>query len=137
MNRLLVAALPVLLAAPALAQDQDARGGFRAANQTRTEAEQRAAAAFSMLDTNRDGVVSKDELDAAAKMTAANPRMAERITRMFAESDANHDGKLTAAEATARADQAFDAADADHDGVLTPEERQAARQKAAGQAPPQ
>jgi Ca2+-binding EF-hand superfamily protein len=90
-----------------------------------------------MLDANRDGVVTKDELDAAAKMTEANPRMAERVVRMFNESDANHDGKLTAAEATARADQAFDAADTDHDGILTPEERQAARQKMMSQAPQQ
>ena len=137
MNRLLAAALPLLLAAPAFAQDQDSRGGFRNANQTKTEAEQRAAAAFSMLDANHDGVVTKDELDAAAKMTEANPRMTERVVRMFTEADANHDGKLTAAESTARADQAFDAADTDHDGVLTPEERQAARQKAMSQAPQQ
>jgi len=135
MNRLLFIALPVLLAGPVFAQDQDGRGGFRAANQTKTEVEQRAAAAFSMLDANHDGVVTREELDAATKMTDTNPRMVERITRMFTDSDANHDGKLTAAEATARADETFDAADTDHDGVLTPEERQAAREKMRSQTP--
>jgi len=138
MTRLFAFALPLLIVTPALAQDQGGRGrGNWGASQTKADAEQRAAMAFGMLDANHDGVVTQDEVDAAAKASADNPRMANRLTRMFAESDANHDGKLTADEAKARADQAFDEADANHDGVVSPEERQAARQRMISQTPPQ
>jgi hypothetical protein len=45
---------------------------------------------------------------------------------MVARMDSNHDGRVSLAEAEARALEAFDRADANHDGVVTPEERQAA-----------
>jgi len=133
MNRLLIAALPLLIATPAVAQ---APGNMPAA-QTRAEAEERAQMIFDQLDTNHDGAITQDEVAAFTKMTGDNPRIVGRVTKLFADADTNHDGKLTAAEAKAHADAAFDAADTDHDGVLSPEERQAARAKSAAQNPQQ
>lgn len=133
MNRLLIAALPLLIATPAFAQGQ----GNMPASQTREEAEQRAQMVFDQLDANHDGAITQDEIATFTKMMGDNPRIVGRVTRMFTEADANHDGKLTAAEAKARADAAFDAADSNHDGVLSPEERQAARAKSAAESPQQ
>ena len=137
MNRLLVAALPLLIVTPAFAQD----GGYGhggTASQTKAEAEQqRAGMIFGQLDANHDGFITQDEIDIFTKLMGDNPRMVGRVTKMFTDSDVNHDGKLSADEAKAHADAAFDAADANHDGVLTPEERQAAHAASQGQTPPQ
>jgi hypothetical protein len=140
MNRLLVAALPLLIVTPAYAQDAPAGGPSRGnggAAQSKEQAEQRAQMAVEQLDANHDGSVTQDEIDSFTKLMGDNPRMVGRVTKMFTESDANHDGKVSAAEAKAHADAAFDAADADHDGILTPEERQAARERNGGGQPPQ
>jgi hypothetical protein len=137
MTRLLVAALPLLIVTPALAQETEAPRGNGMAAQSKEEAEQRAQTIFEQLDANHDGVVTQDEVDAFTKLMGGNPRMIARVTRLFAEADANHDGKITAAEAKIRADAAFDAADTNHDGILSPEERQASRQRSsAAQTPP-
>ncbi|MEA3034902.1 MAG: hypothetical protein QOH04_661, partial [Sphingomonadales bacterium] len=110
----------------------------------------RRAEMFARLDANHDGVVTRDEFLRAAPPSrprgegfaprplegrgeGPGPRFGGRgghggfggrgIERM----DANRDGRVSLAEAEARALQAFDRADANHDGVVTPEERQAAR----------
>jgi Ca2+-binding EF-hand superfamily protein len=134
MNRLLIAALPLLIVAPAFAQDAPRS---MPASQTKEEAEQRAQMVFDQLDANHDGAITQDEIAAFTKMMGDNPRIVGRVTSMFTEADANHDGKLTAAEAKARADAAFDAADTNHDGVLSPEERLAAKTRSAAQNPQQ
>ena len=138
MNRLLIAALPLLIVTPAFAQDNSGapRGGG-GQSQTKADAEQREQMIFDQLDTNHDGFISQDEVNAFTKLMGDNPRMTGRVTKMFTESDANHDGKVSIAEAKAHADAAFDAADANHDGILTPDERQAARAAAGGGQPPQ
>ena len=138
MTRLLVAALPLLIVTPALAQEAETPRASGMAAQTKEEAEQRAQMVFEQLDANHDGVVTQDEVDAFTKLMGSNPRMAARVTKLFADADANHDGKVSAAEAKARADAAFDTADANHDGILSPEERQASRQRSsAAQTAPQ
>ena len=48
--------------------------------------------------------------------------------RIFEKADANHDGRVTQAEAQAEAFAHFDMMDANHDGRVTPAERKAARQ---------
>lgn len=48
--------------------------------------------------------------------------------RLFEEMDANHDGVVTRAEATALLEKRFAELDANHDGKISPEERQAKRQ---------
>ena len=133
MNRLLIAALPLLIVTPAFAQAP----GNMPASQTKAEAEERAQMVFDQLDANHDGAITQDEVTAFTKMMGDNPRIVGRVTSMFTEADTNHDGKLTAAEAKARADVAFDAADTNHDGVLSPEERQAAKARSAAQSPQQ
>ncbi|WP_420139404.1 EF-hand domain-containing protein [Sphingomonas sp.] len=139
MHRLLVAALPLLIATPALAQEistGQAAPTWQNA-QTKADALQRAALIFGQLDRNQDGFITQDELAAFTKTMGDNPRMVGRVTRMFASADANHDGKVSAAEAQAQAAAAFDTVDANHDGILTPEERQAARAAASGTQPAQ
>jgi hypothetical protein len=48
--------------------------------------------------------------------------------RLFDMADANHDGRVSLAEAQAAALAHFDKADANHDGKITPDERQQMRQ---------
>jgi len=48
--------------------------------------------------------------------------------RMFEMADANHDGRVSLAEAQSAALAHFDRADLNHDGRITPDERQQARQ---------
>lgn len=131
MNRLLIAALPLLIVTPAFAQDGGGQPHGNLAPQTKAQAEQREQMIFDQLDTNHDGYITQDEINAFIKLMGDNPRITGRVTKMFADSDANHDGKVSAAEAKVQVDAAFDAADTNHDGVLTAEERQAARQKSA------
>lgn len=132
MNRLLTAALPLLIVTPAFAQDTGGQPhGSWNSSQTKEEAEQRAQMVFEQLDANHDGFITQDEIATFTKMMGDNPRIVGRVTKMFGDADANHDGKVSAAEAKARADAAFDAADTDHDGTLSPEERMAAKAKSA------
>jgi hypothetical protein len=48
--------------------------------------------------------------------------------RLFDMADANHDGRVSLAEAQAAALAHFDKADLNHDGKLTPDERRQAHQ---------
>jgi Ca2+-binding EF-hand superfamily protein len=112
---------------------------------------ERRAELFAKLDTDKNGQLSK------AEFTAARPdrpeggegghnghwrdhhRMGMSMGRggmgggWFARLDANKDGKVTLAEAEAKALQMFDKADANHDGTVTPEERKAAWQAMRGE----
>jgi hypothetical protein len=110
------------------------------------------AEVFARLDSNHDGVVTRDEFMKAGPGSARverrvfvmrdgdgpgreGPGMGPRggmrgggmRGHMIERMDSNHDGRVSLAEAEARALQAFDRADANHDGIVTPEERQAAR----------
>jgi len=109
----------LLAAAPALAQ----RGPQGPVKLDEYLAKQKER--FADMDTNHDGVVTKEELTAfiAARMGEAPP--ADRVDAMFRLIDTNGDGKATATEAEAAETARFAAMDTDHDGVLTPEERRA------------
>lgn len=67
---------------------------------TRAEVQSHVAAAFAKLDTNHDGFIGEDELDARKDR---RQQRAERFdpSKMFDRMDANHDGKITTAEAEA------------------------------------
>lgn len=101
--------------------------------------------AFDRLDTDRNGVLSRDEFARGAEL-----RQERRVVRlhsgggsgfhgmagmhrmggqMFEMADANRDGRLTLAETTAAALRRFDMADVNRDGRLTPDERMQIRQK--------
>lgn len=132
MKKFLVAAAfgATILAAPAFAQDA---------------APQRGAGMLERLDTNHDGVITKDEF---------NADIAERFTKL----DTNKDGKLseeeraaggrgmggrgmtgdvTLADMQAMAGKRFDRLDANHDGKIDQAERDAMMARMGNrQAPP-
>jgi hypothetical protein len=55
-----------------------------------------------------------------------------RGDKWFDRADANHDGKLTLAEASAGPLAMFDRADTNHDGTISPDEHKAAMEKMRG-----
>ena len=82
---------------------------------------------FQRFDTNQDGVVTKDEAQAAASA---------QIDKVFAELDTNHDGQITQDEVTAarearraemeaKFEARFKQADTNGDSMLSKEEVQA------------
>ena len=81
-------ALGLLMAATAACSQQPPEGGPPPEGAHRGPP--KAEDVIARLDTDKDGAISKDE-------AAANPRLAEHFDTI----DADHDGKLTAAELTA------------------------------------
>lgn len=145
-----------LLAAPALAQEDEDNGNQRSAEQradaavrtadaqraarpqTLAEAMAQAAAIHHSLDADHDGFVTRAEIDAWARKTSGAtgdlpPPAAAMVTRMFARADTDGDGRISDAEDQAGAEASFRLADANHDGTVTAEERQAASLRAAQQ----
>ena len=107
-------------------------GGFMQRDQTRAEAQQRADMMFQMMDTNKDGAVTKAEADQALAQFQSmrggdnGGRGGGRMQRMIDEAFAGAPSltlQLFEAQALAR----FDAADLNHDGVVTAAERQQSR----------
>lgn len=112
-------------------------------------------AMFDKLDTNHDGVISREEFmngraqmrekrvivmrspDGAAPMPPMPPMREMRMHamapgmgfagRLFDMADANHDGRVSLQEAETAALAHFDKADLNHDGRITPDERQKVR----------
>jgi Ca2+-binding EF-hand superfamily protein len=101
---------------------------------------------FTALDANGDGSISRDEFMApradggeragrrehrADRREHRMERRGHRMTRFgargFERMDADKDGRVSLAEATAARLERFDRVDADKDGTITPEERRAAR----------
>jgi Ca2+-binding EF-hand superfamily protein len=124
---------------------------------TRAEAEARVAAArgehearrgerrgrmFDRLDADRNGSISRAEFDDAAAARGEHRGEGRRAMHrgrvvraglgfgpgMFERLDADHDNRISLAEASARALAMFDKADADRNGTVTVEERRAAWQ---------
>lgn len=83
---------------------------------SRTEAAAlpRIAERFDAIDANRDGQVSFEELRGA--------RHKARGERFLARLDADKDGKVSKAEALAKATERFDRVDANKDGFITADE---------------
>jgi Ca2+-binding EF-hand superfamily protein len=123
------------------------------------------SAMFDKLDANHDGSISRQEFMAAqsqiherrvvvmresggpegagapggpdTRMRAHGMSMGMGFGgRMFDMADANHDGRVSLAEAQTAALAHFDKADLNHDGKLTPEERQQAHELRRGQRRP-
>lgn len=109
-------------------------------------------AAFDRLDTNKDGMISRQEFEAGPAMAGrrvfkvreggagAKGGMGRMMGgfhgRMFDMADANKDSRISLQEATDAALRRFDAADLNRDGQLTPEERKQSREQMRGQRRP-
>lgn len=129
-------ALPAFLATlafPMLAQAQPAPGGGPMQQpSTRAEAEAAVKQRFEAIDTNKDGFIDKAEADAArAAMGGGGADGGGRRGGggMLGRADADGDGKVSLAEATAPPLARFDAADTDKDGKISDAEREAQRAK--------
>lgn len=100
------------------------------------------SARFGVIDSNHDGVITRDEFARAPRKGAWAMRRdrdgrpdgmhgegmrGAGMARLWTMADANRDGRVTLAEATATALQHFDRIDANHDGQVTPDERAAGR----------
>lgn len=110
--------------------NQDANGDGVISAQ---EYEDAAKARFQRMDPNQDGVIDADELAAIQKRMeerrAARPDAAPvgGGGSMWSAMDADHDGKITLAEALAASKARFDKLDADKDGKLSAAEQPARR----------
>src|SRR5947209_2682050 len=82
----------------------------------------RAQAQFKILDTNKDAQLNFQEFSASVANVKANETAAQILQKL----DANHDGKLSAAEFRAQRLAQFDKVDLNHDGIVTPEEERRA-----------
>ena len=91
-------------------------------SRTEVAALPRLAERFDAIDANKDGQISFEELKAARVAMRA-----DRMAKMIARADTDGDGKVSRAEALAKATERFDRVDADKDGFLTAEELAAAR----------
>ncbi|MCW1429100.1 EF-hand domain-containing protein [Novosphingobium sp. JCM 18896] len=113
------AALAASLAGAALAQPfPDPYGDATVA---RADEEAKAGERFAAADTNHDGAISEDELEAAAQGQRGPGGGGLR------RADANEDGKITKDEFVAAQLRRFDMQDANKDGQLTKAERDAFR----------
>lgn len=118
---------------------------------TRAQMQAQVKQVFQRADTNHDGFMSRAEFaarmgvvinSAPAKLgTAPTKEQAQRMldaaNAAFNDVDANHDGKLSLAEAMHRPLAAFDSMDANHDGVLTLAEKKAFHEGHAGPQGPE
>lgn len=104
---------------------------------------------FERADTNHDGVVTRDEYVAARArlfdeldrnrdgfLTEADfPRLAkggergEKVRKMLAAADTDHDGKVSREEFENAGSRWFDLADANHDGVVDKNELKQAAER--------
>ncbi|HEV2596594.1 MAG TPA: EF-hand domain-containing protein [Sphingomicrobium sp.] len=112
-------------AAPALAQAPGGSSGQR--DQTRAEVQQRADMMFQMLDSNHDGVVTRQEAEQAAAQFAARVgsegRSGGRMQRLIEQAFGSAQS-ITRQQFEAQLLARFDAMDLNHDGVVTAAERE-------------
>ncbi|HEX8839062.1 MAG TPA: hypothetical protein VF750_01180 [Sphingomicrobium sp.] len=125
------AAVAAVIATPALAQDAGGRGGWGQREQTRQQAQQRADMMFQLLDTNRDGVVTRAEAEQAAARFQAERgdeggRGGGRFQRIIGQVFATTPS-ITLQQFEGMMLARFDAQDVNHDGVLSATEREQAR----------
>jgi hypothetical protein len=94
---------------------------------------ERIAKSFDTLDADHDGMITQDEMRAAAE--ARREEMKAEVAARFKAADKNADGLLSKDEATAgmpMVARRFDQLDTNKDGQLSPEELAAARHRMGG-----
>ena len=104
-------ALAFALALPALAQTAPATRPI-----VRDNVLKRAGAQFDKLDTNKDGLLDKVEMDAAIE-DAVN-KLRARMQQRYAEADANKDGSISREEFVAARGGWFSGVDTNADGII-------------------
>ena len=109
----------------ALTRDEIAAVQTRALQQVAVQQQQRIAAEFQRLDTNKDNQLSIAEFRAAAPPVRAE----QTPDQMLAQADSNKDGRISVQEYRAPQLANFDRADTNKDGTVTPQEVQARRQQ--------
>jgi hypothetical protein len=126
MMKPLSAALLLALAAPAAAQavpDRPIR---------RDEVVASVKRQFAEIDTNHDGIVTRDEFDRfraspAGRAAGASTNPIDHVGgHWFDHADAGGTGRLTLSMAEQHPLELFDMADANHDGIVGVEEMRAA-----------
>ena len=115
-----------------LTADETGRRGGKMRRAGNRQAARDPNVAFDRMDSNRDGQLSRDEFASAREMrvekrAGMKQQRGARGGGMMRMADANRDGRVSLAEATAGALQRFDGMDSNRDGRLTPEERAAGR----------
>ena len=131
MKKLLVTAALGLAFISVPATAQGGRGMMNR-DQTRAEAQQRADMLFQMIDSNKDGTITRAEAEQALAQFQAsrggddNGRGGGRMQRMIDQAFATTPS-LTLPQYEAQALARFDSADFNHDGTVTAAERQQAR----------
>ena len=114
------------LATPALAQE------------TRASASAKFKAEFAARDTNKDGVLTRAEVQAGISQMKIGPGRpdpvhAKRLADLwFSSADINKDGKVTQPEAQALLAATFAKYDANKDGKIGGDERSAAKSQLQG-----
>ena len=133
---LLIATAAVALASAAGAQDTapaqpqgqaapgaNLGGNWLQADQTRSQALQRADLMFQRLDSNKDGTLTREEAQSAGpQMGRGGARVERLMARLFGSAQS-----VTQAQFQAQALARFDRLDLDRNGVVTAAERQQAR----------
>ncbi len=114
------------LAMPALAQE------------TRASVSAKFKAEFAARDTNKDGVLTRAEVQAGISQMKVGPGRpdpvhAKRLAELwFSSADTNKDGKVTQPEAQALLAATFAKYDANKDGKIGGDERSAAKSQMQG-----
>lgn len=105
MRKLLIGGAVLLASAAGVAQvAPSVPSAMPAKVQTRAEVQAKVAEHFAKVDSNRDGVITKAEADAAAQAfrgkwaERAKDRRDDRGDRMFERLDSNRDGAVSRAE---------------------------------------
>jgi len=100
---------------------------------TQDELQARGAARFAEADSNGDGALSRAELEAQA-----SERMASRIDRMMERLDSNGDGQLSQDEMQSRRDPSrmFARLDTDESGGISQEEFEAMKTRGGKRSKP-
>jgi Ca2+-binding EF-hand superfamily protein len=107
--------------------DKDGDGRVSRAEATSAGAE-RSGVWFDKLDADKDGYITKDEMNKARE--TRHGRMREKSEEHFKAADANSDGQLSLDEVQAkmpRLAERFTALDADKNGLLSKEELRSGR----------
>jgi hypothetical protein len=132
-NKLTIAAAMLTVTFSGMAMAQQAPGDLLG-DKTVSRADAQAAAGqrFDQIDTDHNGSVSEEELQAGRPGRPGGPGGNREHGGLAARMDADGDGKISKQEYVATQTRRFDMIDADKDGQLTKAERDAARARMQG-----